>query len=89
MTFGGVDLYPTLTEKSAALGHALIGNHPFLDGNKRIGHLAMEYFLATNGYEIAASVDEQERIILAVASGQWTREALALWIRDHVAPFPA
>ena len=38
MTFGGQDLYPTLAEKAAALGFFLVGNHPFVDGNKRTGH---------------------------------------------------
>jgi len=45
-TFGGSDLYPTLVEKAAALGFSLIANHPFVDGNKRMGHAAMEIFLA-------------------------------------------
>jgi death-on-curing protein len=45
MTFGGQDLYPCLPTKAAALGFSLVCNHPFLDGNKRVGHLAMEIFL--------------------------------------------
>src|SRR5687767_8318476 len=59
MTFGGEDLYPGLVEKAGALGFSLITNHPFVDGNKRIGHAVMETFLVLNGYEIAASPDEQ------------------------------
>ena len=51
-------LYPTAVEKAAALGFALVMNHPFVDGNKRIGHAAMETFLVLNGYEIVASTDE-------------------------------
>src|SRR5687768_14026536 len=69
MTFGGEELYPTIVEKASALGFSLIQNHPFIDGNKRTGHAAMETFLVLNGFEIDASVDEQERIILQVASG--------------------
>ena len=42
MTFGGEDLYPSLVEKASALGYSLIQNHPFVDGNKRVGHAAME-----------------------------------------------
>src|SRR5436189_5412364 len=64
MTFGGDDLYPTLVEKASALGFSLIMNHPFVDGNKRIGHAALETFLVLNGFEIQSSVDEQEKIIL-------------------------
>ena len=52
------------------LGYSLISNHPFIDGNKRTGHAAIEVFLMLNGWEIRASVDEQERVILGVASGE-------------------
>jgi death-on-curing protein len=84
ITFGGQDLYPTLSSKASALGYALIQNHAFVDGNKRVGHAAMEVFLVLNGYEIAASVDESETTILAVASGQSSREELATWVSDHL-----
>ena len=83
MTFGEEDLYPTLVEKAAALGHALIANHPFMDGNKRTGHAAMEVFLMMNGWEIQASVDEQERVILQVAAGEIKREEFPEWLRGH------
>lgn len=49
MTFGGRDLYPTLIEKAAALCFSLVQNHPFIDGNKRVGHAAMEVMLILNG----------------------------------------
>jgi death-on-curing protein len=74
MTFGGEDLYPTLVDKAAALGYALTKNHPFLDGNKRTGHAAMEVFLVLNGYEIRAAVDEHEHIILQVAASEMDRQ---------------
>ena len=85
MTFGGKELYSSVVEKATALGYSLIQNHPFLDGNKRTGHAAMEVFLFLNGFEITASVDEQERAILQVASGEIDREAFTAWLRDHVA----
>jgi death-on-curing protein len=84
MTFGSRDLYPTVVEKAASLCFSLIANHPFVDGNKRIGHAAMEVFLILNGYELDAPVDEQERIILQIASGELDRHALAEWLRDHI-----
>ena len=64
MTFGGTDLYPTIAEKASALGFSLIKNHPFVDGNKRSGHAAMEVFLVLNGFEIRAPVDVQEQVVL-------------------------
>ena len=84
MTFGADDLYPTLAEKAAAPGHSLIQNHPFLDGNKRVGHAAMEVFLLLNGYEISAQVQEQEQIILSVASGGMSREELGRWLSQKI-----
>ena len=84
MTFGGLDLYPDLATKAGALCFSLITNHPFVDGNKRVGHAAMETFLLLSGVEIEAPVDEQERIILAVASGALSREGLAAWLQEHM-----
>jgi death-on-curing family protein len=71
-------------DKAATLGFSLINNHPFIDGNKRIGHAAMEVFLILNGYEIEAEVDEQERIILEVAAGQVKRDGLKEWLSLHI-----
>ena len=65
MTFDGVEFMgPTIADKAAALAFSLIANHPFNDGNKRVGHAAMETFLVLNGHELSAGVDEQERVIL-------------------------
>jgi death-on-curing protein len=83
-TFGGADLHPTLTDKAAALGFSLVANHPFIDGNKRVGHAAMEVFLVLNGYEIDAQLDEQERLMLDVASGTADRAKLASWLERHI-----
>jgi death on curing protein len=80
MTFGGKELYTSVIEKAAALGFSLIQNHPFIDGNKRVGHAAMEVFLLLNGYEIDADIDEQEQTILGVASGTVERKELAEWL---------
>lgn len=83
MTFGGEDLYPSLLEKAAALGFSIIINHPFVDGNKRTGHAATEAFLVLNGLEINASVDEQERVVLAIASGKLEREVFVEWLQQN------
>jgi death-on-curing protein len=83
-TFGGTDLHPTLVEKAAALCFSLVANHPFIDGNKRVGHAAMETFLILNGREIDAPADEQERLMLDVASGQIDRTQLTDWLRHHL-----
>ena len=84
LTFGQTDLYPDLISKAAALGFFLVMDHPFVDGNKRIGHAAMETFLILNGREIQANTDEQEKMILDLAAGNLTREAFTEWLKDHV-----
>jgi death-on-curing protein len=83
-SFGGVDLHASLTDKAAALCFSLVNNHAFIDGNKRIGHAATETFLILNGSEIDAPVDEQERLMLDLASGRLTREQLAAWLLAHL-----
>ena len=80
MTFSGSELYPTLAEKAAFLSYSLVLNHPFLDGNKRVGHAALETMLVLNAFELHAGTDEQERIFLSLAAGEIPREALTEWI---------
>jgi death-on-curing protein len=83
MTFEGHDLYPSLESKAAAICFFIVQNHPFLDGNKRCGHAAMETFLILNGKEIEATVDEVERVILQIASENLSLEKLFNWLRSH------
>ena len=84
LTFDRTELYPDILTKAAALCFFLIMNHPFIDGNKRIGHAAMETFLILNGFEIEASIDEQEAIILDLASGRLDRKKFTAWLNRHV-----
>jgi death-on-curing protein len=65
--------------RPTALGFALVVNHPFLDGNKRVGHTVMEVFSVLNGHELDARLEEQERVMLDVAAGTMNR---ATW-PDH------
>ncbi len=85
MTFGGTELYPTLAEKSAALCFSLVMNHPIVDGNKRIGHAAMETFLVMNGLEMNADVDDSESVILRLAASEPGRVTFTEWVAAHVA----
>ena len=63
-----------------------MANHPFVDGNERIGHAAMATFLLLNSLEIDAPVDAQERLMLDLAAGGTTRSALAAWLGGHTQP---
>ena len=85
-TFAGTELYPSLAEKAAALAYSLALNHPFLDGNKRVAHAALETFLVLNGRELTAGVDDAEHTMLALAAGTLSREELVAWVARHLAP---
>lgn len=85
-TFGGEDLYPDVEAKAAALMHSVVMNHPFVDGNKRLGAMAAELFLAVNGYDLGASDEALVEVSLAVARGEVSAEALAIWLRQRSTP---
>ena len=82
-TFDGKDLYPTLEAKVAAIGYSLVNNHPFVDGNKRIAHASMEMMLLLNGHEFTATMEEQERLVLDLATGSADRDKLLTWIKAN------
>ena len=82
-TFDGVDLYPTKEEKGARLGYALISNHAFVDGNKRIGVYLMTTFLEMNGIRLQATNEEIVEIGLSVADGSMQYEDLLDWVKKH------
>lgn len=84
LTFDQADLYPDVVTKAAAICFSIIMNHPFVDGNKRVGHASMETFLVLNGYQIQANVDQQERVILNLAAGKINRDEFAAWLNDHI-----
>ena len=83
MTFGGEDLYPEVPDKVAALMHSLVMNHPFVDGNKRVGAHAAIAFLIANGFVPEFSSGELVEVTLATARGEMSAEALAIWIRQR------
>lgn len=64
-------------------------NHPFVDGNKRIGHAAMETFLVMNRFELTADVDDSESIILRLAAGELGRLPFTEWVVQHVTEIDA
>lgn len=83
-TFSGQDLYPTILEKAVRLGFGLIRNHPFIDGNKRIGTHAMLVFLNLNSITLSYEDDELISTILSVASGEMDADGLLKWIQQHI-----
>ncbi|WP_352404670.1 type II toxin-antitoxin system death-on-curing family toxin [Sporanaerobacter acetigenes] len=82
-SFDGEDIYKTIQPKAAKLGFSLINNHPFVDGNKRIGILAMLVFLEMNGIEIICTDEELIELGLGVADASISSKYLLSWIIDH------
>ena len=78
------DLYPELADKAAALAFSLVMNHPFADGNKRTGYVAMMMFLSRNGHTIEASLDERESAFLRLAASEMEREEFVVWVHDRI-----
>lgn len=83
--FEDVEQYPTVEEKAARLAYALISNHPFADGNKRVGVLAMLMTLKLNGVKLRYTQRELIDLGLAAASGKAGFEEILAWILRHVA----
>ena len=82
-SFDGEALYPSIQRKAAKLGFGLIQNHPFIDGNKRLGIHAMLIFLAINGVLLTYSQSELVQVGLALASGKIGEQELMNWIAEH------
>ena len=82
-TFGGVEFFPSLASKVAALIHSIIAFHPFVDGNKRTALVAADVCLRLNGYRLVASED-MEPFFWAIARGEHDVESIAEWIGEHI-----
>ena len=87
-SFGGQDLYPDLFTKAAALGHSIISNHPFVDGNKRVGFEAMRLMLRVNGRDLHASGEAKFTFVMDIAKGKLNEQAIADWLKRHSRPYP-
>lgn len=83
-TFGGIDLFPTVLEKGVRLGYGLVSNHPFVDGNKRIGILVMLVFLQLNGINLELTDEMIVDVTLKVASGVYKYEDLLNFIQNNI-----
>jgi len=86
----GQDAYPTLHEKAAVLLESVVRNHPLVDGNKRLGWMAIFVFYGLNGFDLDASEDDAYDLVIAVSTGsvayEEAAERLAQWVRPDVAP---
>ena len=85
-SFAGQPLYPTIIERAARLGFGLVKNHPFNDGNKRIGVMSMLTVLEMNGYRVTASNDDVIALGLGLADGTYSYDDALDWVRKNSKP---
>lgn len=86
--FGEVDLYPDFVDKAAVLLVRLAMNHPLPDGNKRAAWVSMRMFVTMNdwSWDPHPDVDDAERTVMSIASGELHEAATAAWLRQHLVP---
>ena len=85
-TYGGEFLHTDIFEMTAGYLFHLVKNHPFVDGNKRVGTVAALVFLDLNGFEFYASEDDFAEMVLAVARGEMNKAQVAVFIRNWSKP---
>ncbi len=85
-SFGAELVHTSLEEQAAAYLFYLVKNHPFVDGNKRTGLVAMLVFLGLNGRRLEATADELTNLVLAVAAGRLSKADVAVFVGEHCHP---
>jgi len=83
--FGGQYVHDDLTAMAGAYLFHLAKNHAFVDGNKRVAFAVMLYFLDDHGYTLGLTHEQAERFVIAVASGEMTKDQATAFLREHVA----
>ena len=83
-TYNSVELFPSLIDKAVRLACGLTQNHPFIDGNKRIGAHAMLVTLKLNGISLSYTQQELFSVFLELASGEIAYEELKVWVQSHI-----
>jgi death-on-curing protein len=88
--FGETEFYPDFIDKAAVLIVHLAKNHPLPDGNKRAAWVALRLFIEINDWtwNTMPTVDDAERVVLAIAAGTWNQEDASTWLQRHLAPTP-
>jgi death-on-curing protein len=83
-TFDKKDLYGSPIEKAAVLIESIIINHPFVDGNKRFGYVAMRLLLMESGFDISATENEKYNFVILIAKGDMKFNGICEWIKRNI-----
>jgi death on curing protein len=84
-TFGDQFLHADMWEMAGAYLFHIVQNHPFIDGNKRVGAVAADVFLAINNLQLRATEDAYAELVLSVARGETSKSGIAEFVRNHTA----
>lgn len=88
-TVFGTDAYPGVHEKAAALLHSVVRNHALVDGNKRLGWVAVRLFYVLNNLDLRADHDDVFAFVMGVAAGEITQiDVMAAWLSSRAVEVP-
>lgn len=87
-TFDENELYPSPISKAAAVIESLLINHPFIDGNKRIGYTVMRLILIQGKLDLIATEDEKYNMVISVAEGKMKFDEIVQWLESHTTTIP-
>ncbi len=82
-TYAGIDLYKTPIQQAAALFESILINHPFIDGNKRIGYVLLRMFLIENKMDFTANENDRYDFVIKVASGEFKFDEIITWLQNN------
>lgn len=82
-SFDGIDLYPNILDKAAALLQSLLKNHPFVDGNKRTALSSAGLFLKINGWQMVNAHQEEVEFAVSVDNEHLSLDQISTWLKEH------
>jgi death on curing protein len=83
-TFDNEDLYPTPSDKAAAILESILINHPFVDGNKRTAYVLMRLILLDHGLDIVADQEDKYKMVISASAGEIRFDDIKTWIRARL-----